>query len=99
MPVYLAGYVNGNATIRFGLGFTLTRMFVTGSYRITIPVGTSPRFFAPVATSVGARTVARIAQLQKDGVTGNFLIDVEIWDPIANAPVDGDFTFIAVERS
>ena len=99
MPVYLGAYVNANATIKFGGGFTLTRVFVTGSYRITIAAATSSKFFAPVATSVAVHTIARIAQLQRDGLTGDFLIDVEIRDLTTDALVDGDFSFIAVERS
>jgi hypothetical protein len=43
--------------------------------------------------------MARIAQVQKDALTGNFLIDVEIHDVNTDTLVDGDFTFIALERS
>jgi hypothetical protein len=99
MPVYLAGYVNANATIKYGGGFAIGRIFVAGSYRITIPAAMSPRFFAPVVTSVRLPTMARIAQVQKDALTGNFLIDVEIHDVNTDTLVDGDFTFIALERS
>jgi len=99
MPVYLAGYVNANATVRFGSGFTVSRWFVAGSYRITIPAATSTKFFAPVATSVALHTVARIALIQRDALTGNLLFDIEIRDLTTDALVDGAFSFIALERS
>jgi hypothetical protein len=99
MPVFLAAYVNANATIRYGAGFTLTRMFGAGSYRITIAAATSTKFFAPVATSVKVHTIARVALVQKDALTGNFLIDIEIRDLTTDALIDGDFSFIALERS
>jgi len=99
MPVYLAGYVFATATVKYGSGFTVTRNQVAGSYRITIPVATSTKFFAAVASSVKLHTIARLALVQKDGVTGNFLIDIEIRDLTTDALVDGDFSFIAVERS
>jgi len=99
MPVYLAGYVWANATTRYGSGFTLSRLGVTGSYRITISAATSTKFFAPLATTVKLHTVARIALVQKDALTGNFLIDIEIRDLTTDALVDGDFSFIALERS
>lgn len=99
MPVYLAGYVNANATIRFGGGFTVTRVFLAGSYRITISATTSTKFFAPVATPVALHTIARIALIQRDALTGNLLIDIEIRDLTTDALVDGAFSFIALERS
>lgn len=99
MPVYLAGYVNANATVRFGSGFVVTRMLLAGSYRITISAATSTKFFAPVATPVALHTIARIALIQRDALTGNLLIDVEIRDLTTDALVDGAFSFIALERS
>ena len=99
MPVYLAGYVNASATIRFGSGFTVTRIFVAGSYRITVPLATSSKFFAPVVTPVTLHTIARIALVQRDALTGIVTFDIEIRDLTTNALVDGDFTFIALERS
>lgn len=99
MPVYLAGYVNANATVRFGSGFTVTRVFVAGSYHIAIPLATSTKFFAPVATPVTLHTIARIALVQRDALTGIVSFDIEIRDMTTNALVDGDFTFIALERS
>lgn len=99
MPVYLAGYVNANATVRFGGGFAVTRVFLAGSYRITISAATSTKFFAPIATPVALHTIARIALIQRDGLTGNLLIDIEIRDLTTDALVDGAFSFIALERS
>ena len=99
MPVYLAGYVFGTATIRFGSGFSVTRQFVAGSYRITVPLATSTRFFAPVATPVTLHTIARIALVQRDATTGIVTFDIEIRDLTTNNLVDGDFSFIALERS
>jgi hypothetical protein len=99
MPVYLAGYVFANAGVKYGSGFTVTRNLVAGSYRVTIPVATSGKFFSPVASSVKLHTIARLALVQKDALTGNFLFDIEIRDLTTDALVDGDFSFIAVERS
>jgi hypothetical protein len=99
MPVYLAGYVSASGAVRFGGGFAVSRITVQGSYRITISAATSSKFFAPVATSVKLHTIARIAQVQRDAFTGNFLIDIEIRDLTTDALLDGDFSFIAVERS
>jgi hypothetical protein len=99
MPVYLAGYVFGTAAVKYGSGFTVTRNVVAGSYRITIPVATSARFFAVTASSVRLHTIARLALVQKDAITGNFMFDIEIRDLTTDALLDGDFSFIAVERS
>ena len=99
MPVYLAGYVRADATIRFGSGFTITRVAVAGSYRITVPLATSTKFFAPVATPVRLHTIARIALINRDAVTGIVTFDIEIRDLTTDALVDGDFSFIAFERS
>ena len=101
MPVYLAGYVFGIPvipTIRFGSGFTVARQGGVGSYRITVPFATSTKFFAPVATSVTLHTIARLAQVVRDGA-GVVTFDIEIRDMTTNNPVDGDFSFIALERS
>lgn len=102
MPVYLAGYVLGSTpgtvTLKFGSGFTVSRVAVAGSYRITVPTATSTKFFAPVATSVRLHSIARIAQVVRDGF-GQVSFDVELRDLTSDAMVDGDFTFIAVERS
>jgi len=99
MPVYLAGYVNATAAIRYGSGFTVTRVQVAGSYRINVPLATSTKFFAPVATSVRVHTIARIAQVQRDAINGTVTFDIEIRDLTTDALVDGDFSFIALERS
>ena len=103
MPVYLAGYIFGttmpNPTIRFGSGFTVARQGGTGSYRITILAAVSSKNFATVVTPVALHTIARIALYQRDAFTGNLLIDIEIRDLTTNNPVDGDFDFIALERS
>ena len=99
MPVYLAAYVNANATLRYGSGFTLSRIQLAGSYRVAISSATSARNFAPFVTPATLRTIARIAQVQRDALTGNFLIDIEIRDLATNNLVDGDFSFIAIERS
>jgi hypothetical protein len=101
MPVYFSGYVMANATPRvgFGGGFAVGRFGVVGSYRITIAAGTYSRFLIPVATPVALHTISRVSQVQKDALTGNYMIDIEIRDLTTNNPVDGDFTFIALERS
>ena len=99
MPGYVAGWVNATSSIKWGSGFTVTRVSVTGSYRITIPPGTPSKFFAPSVTPSTLHTIARIAQIQRDPLTGKFLIDVEIRDMTSNDFIDGDFSFIALERS
>ena len=100
MPVYLGGYVFANATVRYGSGFTVGRRGSTGSYRITIPAAASTKFFVPIVTPAKPNTVAWIVLVQKDALTGNFLIDIEIHDLTAPFPlIDGDFSFIALERS
>jgi hypothetical protein len=99
MPVYFAGYVNANATIKSGGGFSVSRVFAAGSYRITLAAGTWSKFPMPVASPVALHTIARVGQAFKDALTGNYLIDIEIRDLTTNALVDGEFTFIAVERS
>ena len=104
MPVFFAGYVTAGATIRpgFGGGFSVSRFWgPTGTYRITIPVGTfsSSRFLIPVATPIPLHTISRLLQFSRDGATGNYVIDVEIRDLTTNNLVDGDFTFMAFERS
>lgn len=100
MPVFFAGYILANATIRpsYGGGFTVGRILVAGSYRITIARLTYTKFLIPVATPVAAQRVARVMQVLKDGITGNFFMDIEIRD-MSNNLVDGDFTFMAIERS
>jgi hypothetical protein len=101
MPAYFAGYVLANATPRvgFGGGFTVSRMLVAGSYRITIAAGTYSRFLIPMVTPITVHTMSRVLQMQRDALTSNYLMDIEIRDLTTNALVDGDFTFIALERS
>jgi hypothetical protein len=99
MPGYVAGWVNAGASVKWGSGFTVSRVQVAGSYRITIPPGTPARFFAPAVTPSTLHTIARIAQIQRDAFSGVFMIDVEIRDMTTNALMDGDFTFVAIERS
>ena len=100
MPVYLAGYVNANASIRYGVGFTVSRFpGNVGQYRIAVPVATSTKFFAPVASSVTLHTIARLALVNRDAITGQVTFDIEIRDLTTDALIDGPFSFIAVERS
>jgi len=97
MPTYFAGWIFGNGGIRFGNGFTVTRMGV-GSYRIQIGAIPSGRFLAPLVSPAAANTVARIVSYSKSAVDGSSTINIEVRDA-TGALVDGDFTFIAVERS
>jgi hypothetical protein len=98
MPVYFAGWVTGTAGIRFGTGFSVTRLGLVGSYRITIPPTPTGRFLATVVTPVSLNRVARIAQFQRNAADGTSIIDVEIRD-LAGVLADCDFNFIAVDRS
>jgi hypothetical protein len=98
MPVYFAGWVLGNAGIRFGTGFTVTRLGLVGGYRITIPPTPTNRFMAAVVTAVSWNRVARIVQFQRNATDGTQMIDVEIRD-LAGTLADSDFNFIAVDRS
>jgi hypothetical protein len=107
MPVFFAGYILANATIRpsYGGGFTVSRWLAVGSYRITIARLAYTKFLIPVATPVAIDRIARVMQIQRDGLSGNFLIDIEIRDSSRRDAlgipllVDGDFTFMAIERS
>jgi hypothetical protein len=99
MPTYYAGWVRGNATVWFGLGFTVARQGLVGSYRITLPPNPTNRFFATVVTPVAANRIARVVQFQRNAADGTSLIDVEIRDLTTGQPVDCDFNFMALERS
>ena len=102
MPVFFSGYVLANASIKpgFGGGFTVSRYpGGTGSYRMTIPAGTYVRFLIPSITPITGRTVARVVQILRDGLSRDYWIDIEIHDMGTNALVDGDFMFVAIERS
>jgi len=91
--------VRANATIRFGGGFTIERLTVSGTYRIKGNPTTSGFFMATVATAVTAGTHANVVQYQKDALTGQHWADVEIHDLVTGALVDGDFTFVMMQRS
>lgn len=75
----------------------LNRLNLTGSYSINIPG--QAKFFAFSVTPSALGRIARIV-LTKDGVTGVFTNHVQIHDATSPyTPMDGDFSFIAVERS
>ena len=97
MPGYYAGWVFGTGLIRFGGGFTVTRIGVQGSYRIALPA--PGPFHATTVTPSGLNVVARVALAQRDGLTNQFWIDIEIRNITTGALVDGDFNFIALLRS
>jgi hypothetical protein len=98
MPVYFAGWVLGNAGIRFGSGFSVTRLGLVGGYRITIPPTPTNRFLATTVTPVLLNRVARVVQFQRNLADGTSMIDVEIRD-LAGTLADSEFNFIAVDRS
>jgi hypothetical protein len=99
MPVYFAGWVRGNATVRFGGNFAVSRVSVAGSYRITISTALTPRFLATVVTPVSANRMARVVAFTQDAIAGVSKIDIEITDTTTGSLVDCDFNFIAMERS
>jgi hypothetical protein len=98
MPTYYAGVVNANASVKFGTGFTVTRLNLTGSYVIAFTVPQT-KFFAFAVTPAAVGRIARVL-ISRDATTGVYTNHVQIHDAAApyNA-VDGDFSFIAVERS
>jgi hypothetical protein len=99
MPVYFAGWVRGDATVRFGSGFSVTRVGVTGSYRITVSTSLTAAFLATTVTPVATGRVARVAVFAQDPISKTSKIDVEIRDIATGALVDCDFNFIAIPRS
>jgi len=99
MPTYFAGYVRGDSTVRFGTGFTVTRLGVTGSYRITIGAISSGRFLAPLVSSASLNTVVRVVGYSRSAIDSSTTIDVEVHDATTGVLVDGDFTLFVVERS
>ena len=100
-PVYFAGWVRGDATVRFGTGFTVARLALGtgGSYRITIPATATGRFLATVVTASGANMIARVAAFARNGLDGTSTVDVEIRDRVTGALVDGEFNFVSIDRS
>jgi hypothetical protein len=98
MPVYFAGWIRANATIKFGTGFTVTRFQAQGWYRITIPATATGKFLSTVATSSMPGLHATVEAMSKSATDGSFTIDILIRDAAGN-PVDGDFNFIAMDRS
>jgi hypothetical protein len=99
MPGYFAGTITATAGIRTGNGFTVARLGLTGSYRLTFPTLPGSRFLITVVSPVSSlNRVARVAQFQRDATTGASLVDVEIRD-LTGLAVDTEFNFIAIDRS
>lgn len=98
MPVYFAGWVRGDTSIRYGTGFSVARLGVTGSYRITIPATTTGRFLVTVVTPNALNAIARIVAYNKNALDGSNTIDVEIRN-LTGTLIDSDFNFIAMDRS
>jgi hypothetical protein len=107
--------VRANATVRFGgvCGptvpfpcFTVSRIGVAGTYRIVIPATPSGRFLATTVTTATPAgvpppptiTFARIISYSKNPLDNSHTIDIEIHDLLGTL-VDGDFTFIVIDRS
>ena len=99
MPVYMAGWVNANASVRFGSGFSVIRTALVGSYRITVPPTATSKFLVTTVTPSALHVIARVAAFSKNALDNTLNVDVEIRDLTTNALVDGEFNFIAVERS
>jgi hypothetical protein len=98
MPVYFAGWVRGDATVRFGTGFTVSRVTTNGTYRVTIPATVTGRFLTPFVTSSNLGVLIRVVAYNKSALDGSHVIDIEIRN-LSGALVDSDFTFIALDRS
>jgi hypothetical protein len=99
MPTYFAGWVTSLAGVRFGSNFTISRTSVAGGYRITIDKAVNAQFLAVSVTPSTAHLIARVSQEVHDALTGAWTIDVELRDLSTNTLTDGDFTFIALDRS
>jgi Collagen triple helix repeat (20 copies) len=101
MPTYFAGWIFGTSpvpSIRFGTGFSVTRIGPVGTYRITIPATPTGRFLAPVVSPAAANVTARVAAYNKSGTDLSHTIDIEIRD-LTGTLVDSDFIFHAIDRS
>jgi len=100
MPVYFAGTILATGSIKpsYGNGFTVARLGLVGSYRITLPPTPTRRFLITVVTPVSLNRVARVAQFQRNASDQTSVIDVEIRD-LTGALVDCEFNFIAIDRS
>ena len=98
MPFYIAAWVRANTSVRFGAGFTVTRLLPVGSYRITIPPTPTGRFLATTVTPVLANAVARVVQFSRNALDGTTMIDIEIHD-LTGAYIDSDFNFISLDQS
>jgi hypothetical protein len=96
-PVYRAGWVNANGTIRFGGGFSIVRM-AAGKYRISIAATSTGAFLATVATPTVAGQTAVVTSYSKSALDGSHTINVEIHDA-TGVLVDGAFNFLAIDRS
>ena len=90
--------MRGDASIRFGTGFSVVRVGGAGGYRITIPATTTGRFLVTVVTPNAANAIARVVAYTKSALDSSNTIDVDIHD-LTGALVDSDFTFIAMDRS
>jgi hypothetical protein len=94
MPVHFAGWVNANASVRWGSGFTVSRVGLL--YRVAMP---STRPILAVVSPIGTNRVARVAQSVWDSVNGIAVVDIEIRDMNSGAVIDGGFNFIALQDS
>ncbi len=99
MPTYFAGWVLGSGTIKSGNGFTISRLSVSGSYRITIQPTPNGFFLITNVTAFAPNSIGRVVQYSKDAITKVHTIDIEVRDLTTGALMDSDFMFITVERS
>jgi hypothetical protein len=110
--LYWSGWVNGIANlpvIRYGSGFSVARLGLVGSYRITIAGTVSgTQLVTTVSPAVNpsslsnppyAPLVARVLRWNRDAFSGNTTIDIEILSTTTGALVDSDFNFIILNRS
>jgi hypothetical protein len=100
--IYYAGWINGDATVSRGSGFTVSRFpSVTGTYRVTANPTSTGLGMIPIVTPALPNTYARITQAFISfviGVGSQHVFDVEIRDGAGNL-VDGGFTFLLEQRS
>jgi hypothetical protein len=96
--------VRAAGTVWSGSGFTVARLGLTGSYRITVPPTPTGRFLVPVVTPSANLTpstsivIAKIVGYSKSAIDLTHTIDIEMHD-LTGVLVDSDFSFIVTDRS
>jgi hypothetical protein len=98
MPVYFAGSVRADTSIRSGSGFSVMRVVTfAGRYRITIPSTSGARTLITTVTALGASNMVVRVVASASGPLGHTIdISTNLLPSLGLA--DGDFNFIAIEQ-